>query len=62
MPIMKRKDVGFTLLELMLVIGIIGVMSVVAVPFFNEYRAGARDSMAHADAKSFITVMTAAQK
>ena len=53
---------GFTLLELMIVVGIIGIMSTVAIPIFADYRAGARDATAHADAKNIIGVLVAAQE
>ncbi|WP_127556381.1 type IV pilin protein [Saccharospirillum alexandrii] len=59
---MIKQSGGFTLLEIMLVVGIIGALAVIAVPLFNEYKASARDSTAHADAKNAISVMVAAQK
>lgn len=52
---------GFTLIELMLVIAIVGTLSAVAFPVFSEYRASARDASAAADAKNAINLFTTAR-
>jgi len=42
----KTSDAGFTLVELMIVVAIIGVLSAVAVPNFKKYQAKAKTSEA----------------
>ncbi|MFC1858223.1 type IV pilin protein [Thermodesulfobacteriota bacterium] len=46
---------GFTLVELMVVIGIIGILAAIAVPNFLAYRQKGYDSAAISDAKNAFT-------
>ena len=56
-----RKLAGFSLLELMVVVAILGVLATVAVPRFNIFRARARQSEAKSNMGVIYTLQEAFQ-
>lgn len=54
-----KNQKGFTLIELMIVIAIIGILAAIAIPQFSAYRKRSYDSAAQSDLKNATTAQEA---
>ena len=55
----RNNQKGFTLIELMIVIAIIGILAAIAIPNFLAYRTRGQDSAAQSEAKNFYNAAMA---
>ena len=55
----KKNQKGFTLIELMIVIAIIGILAAIAIPQFSAYRKRSYNSSAQSDVRNLATAQEA---
>ena len=57
MSIRSREKAGFTIVELMIVVALIGVLSAIAIPNFMSYQARTRRSEAYVNLASIARAL-----